>query len=70
MLQYNIWTGLANLNLGASLQHYNPVIDEAVRTKYNLPESWRMYAQMPFGGINSEPEAYEVTNLEERVIIK
>lgn len=27
MLQINIWTGLKELGLGASLQHYNPVID-------------------------------------------
>jgi predicted oxidoreductase (fatty acid repression mutant protein) len=70
MLQYNIWTGLANLDLGASLQHYNPVIDEAVREKYGLPNSWKLMAQMPFGGINSEPEPYDVLNLDERVLIK
>ncbi|NLC96348.1 MAG: nitroreductase family protein [Erysipelotrichaceae bacterium] len=68
MLQYNIWTGLANMDLGASLQHYNPIIDEAVREKYNLPTNWKLYAQMPFGGKNSEAKPYEVTNLDERVI--
>ncbi|MDR1959368.1 MAG: hypothetical protein LBQ54_10080 [Planctomycetaceae bacterium] len=35
--------------MGASLQHYNPLIDEAVRKEWNLPESWQLIAQMPFG---------------------
>ena len=27
--------------MGASLQHYQPLIDEAVRKEWGLPESWR-----------------------------
>lgn len=57
MLQLSIWSSLRELGVGASLQHYNPVIDEAVRQLFDLPESWRLIAQMPFGGIGSEPDA-------------
>ncbi|MDO2948390.1 nitroreductase family protein [Aeromonas simiae] len=49
--QFAVWTALAQEQLGASLQHYNPIIDEAVRQAWNLPESWRLRAQMPFGSI-------------------
>ena len=57
MLQLSVWSGLRELGVGASLQHYNPVIDEAVRRLFDLPDSWRLIAQMPFGGIGSEPDA-------------
>lgn len=49
MLQLGIWTALAEAGIGASLQHYNPLIDKAVKTKFNLPDSWQLVAQMPFG---------------------
>lgn len=49
MAQFAVWTALANANIGASLQHYNPIIDEAVRQAWNLPPSWVLSAQMPFG---------------------
>lgn len=47
--QYAVWTVLADNNIGASLQHYNPIIDDAVRKLWDLPESWSLSAQMPFG---------------------
>ncbi len=51
MLQYALWTALAAEGLGANLQHYNPVIDQGVRELFELPESWQLVAQMPFGSI-------------------
>lgn len=49
MAQLAVWTTLANADIGASLQHYNPLIDEAVAKQWNLPASWKLRAQMPFG---------------------
>ncbi|HGN8625353.1 nitroreductase family protein [Pseudomonas aeruginosa] len=49
MAQFAVWTALAEADLGASLQHYNPLIDEAVRAQWALPHSWSLRAQMPFG---------------------
>ena len=49
MLQLAVWTALAEAGVGASLQHYNPLIDEAVKKEFNLPASWKLVAQMPFG---------------------
>jgi predicted oxidoreductase (fatty acid repression mutant protein) len=35
--------------VGASLQHYNPLIDAAVARQWNVPAYWKLRAQMPFG---------------------
>lgn len=67
MLQLSIWSGLRELGVGASLQHYNPVIDGAVRTMFGVPESWKLIAQMPFGGIAAEPDAKEKEDITKRV---
>jgi predicted oxidoreductase (fatty acid repression mutant protein) len=56
MLEFAVWTALAQVGLGASLQHYNPLIDEAVKKEWNLPKSYRLLAEMPFGKPNSMPE--------------
>ena len=55
MLQIAVWTGLRGLGIGANLQHYNPVIDDAVRRLFDLPQNHVLVAQMPFGGIMAEP---------------
>lgn len=67
MLQLSIWSGLRELGIGASLQHYNPVIDEAVKDLLNLPEEYVLVAEMPFGGIVSEPEPKEKEEIKNRV---
>jgi uncharacterized protein len=36
------------------LQHYNPLIDAEVAKQWNLPASWKLRAQMPFGS-NLQP---------------
>lgn len=51
MLQLAVWTALAEQGLGATLQHYNPLIDEAVTAEFGLPATWTLLAQMPFGQI-------------------
>lgn len=49
MLQFMTWTALEDMGYGASLQHYNPIIDNAVRERWLIPPLWRLIAQMPFG---------------------
>jgi len=56
MAQFAVWTALAEAGIGASLQHYMPLIDEAVAQTWNVPASWRLRAQMPFGS-NEQPLA-------------
>jgi len=54
MAQFAVWTALAEVGVGASLQHYMPLIDAAVAQEWNVPASWRLRAQMPFGS-NAQP---------------
>jgi len=49
MLQYIIWTALEIEGLGASLQHYNELIEDEVKRQWNVPNSWKLISQMPFG---------------------
>ncbi len=49
MAQFAVWTALANAGIGASLQHYNPLADDAAAARWDLPASWKLRAQMPFG---------------------
>lgn len=52
--QFAVWTALATANIGASLQHYNPLPDEKVAAKWDIPASWKLRAQMPFGSHQGE----------------
>lgn len=69
MLQYIVWTSLELEGLGASLQHYNPLIDKEVKKEWKIPDSWKLIAQMPFGKITTPPGEKEYKPLEERIKI-
>jgi hypothetical protein len=69
MHQLAIWTMLEDAGLGASLQHYNPLIDDEVRRTWKLPESWMLIAEMPFGTPLAEPGEKEFRELSERIKI-
>ncbi len=51
--QLNTWVTLADNGIGANLQHYNPIIDDLVKEAFNIPDNWRLRAQMPFGSIEA-----------------
>lgn len=67
MLQYIIWTSLEAEGLGASLQHYNPLIDEEVKKTWNIPHQWKLIAEMPFGKPTMPPGEKQFQPLDERV---
>lgn len=67
MLQYVIWTALEIEGLGASLQHYNELIEEEVKKQWDIPEQWKMIGQMPFGKPTARADAKEFFSLEERI---
>lgn len=69
MHQLAIWTMLEDKGFGASLQHYNPLIDEDVRLTWQLPETWQLVAQMPFGIPTADPGVKEYNDLSERIKI-
>lgn len=70
MLQFVIWNMLENEGLGASLQHYNPIIDAKVKEAFQIPVQWRLIAQMPFGKPTAQPEEKTFIPIENRVKIK
>lgn len=67
MLQLAIWTALRERGIGANLQHYNPVIDARVKALFGVPASWKLIAQMPFGGIVAPPDAKDPEDISARV---
>jgi len=69
MLQISVWTALREMNIGASLQHYNPVIDELVRKQFNVPDNYKLIAEMPFGGIVSQPDPKDKEDISKRVAV-
>lgn len=67
MLQFAIWTALESVGLGASLQHYNPLIDTDVSIAFHTHQSWKLIAQMPFGKVVTPAGEKEFIPIEERV---
>lgn len=56
MLQFAVWTALEAEGLGASLQHYNPLVDARVAEEWKVPVTWKLTAQLVFGGrASTEP---------------
>jgi len=69
MLQYIVWTSLRTEDLGASLQHYTEVIKDRVYDEWNIDESWKLVAQMPFGKILTPAGDKEFMPMEKRLRI-
>lgn len=69
MLQFAVWAALEQEGLGVSLQHYNPLIDDEVKAAWNLPKSWKLIAEMPFGEPTGEPGVKDFLPLEQRMSI-
>ncbi|MGE8077413.1 nitroreductase family protein [Peribacillus loiseleuriae] len=67
MHQLVVWTALEAEGLGASLQHYNPLIDDEVKKEWNIPDNWKLIAQMPFGNPIALAGEKEFQPLEDRV---
>ena len=58
--QFAVWTALHTEGLGASLQHYNPIVDEEVHATWDVPASWKLRAQIVFGSVEAPaaPKSY------------
>jgi len=69
MHQFAIWTMLEDAGFGASLQHYNPLIDKEVAKEWNINPKWNLIAQMPFGTPVQEPGEKDFNPIEERLLI-
>ncbi|MFF2857287.1 nitroreductase family protein [Peribacillus sp. NPDC058002] len=67
MHQLVVWTALEAEGLGATLQHYNPLIDDDVKKEWDVPSNWKLIAQMPFGNPADQPGDKEFKPLEDRI---
>ncbi|QLY39910.1 nitroreductase [Hujiaoplasma nucleasis] len=70
MLQSNVWVGLRTKNIGASLQHYNELIDDFVKKTFDIPETWELRAQMPFGHIEELASEKPHIEINKRFLLK
>ncbi|WP_314685790.1 nitroreductase family protein [uncultured Bifidobacterium sp.] len=70
MLQLAVWTALSEAGLGASLQHYNPLIDDGVHEAFSIPASWRLIGQMPFGDVVAPSPAKDSVPVDDRVVVR
>jgi len=69
MHQLAVWMLLGEVGFGASLQHYNPLIDEVVAKTWNISSEWKMIAQMPFGLPLIEPGEKSMEPLDSRSLM-
>lgn len=51
--QFAVWTVLSEQNIGASLQHYNPIVDAEIAEIFDIPANWKLRAQLVFGSIEA-----------------
>ncbi|MCJ1253034.1 hypothetical protein MMC24_000841 [Lignoscripta atroalba] len=69
MHQYMIWTAFTAEGMGCNLQHYNPLIDQRVRTEWNINTEWNLKAQLVFGKPTGQPGEKQFQALEERLMV-
>jgi predicted oxidoreductase (fatty acid repression mutant protein) len=67
MLQLVIWTALQEEGFGASLQHYNELIETDVKKEWSIPDNWKLVGQMPFGKPTAEPGEKQFQALADRI---
>lgn len=67
MMQFAVWTALSSEGLGASLQHYTELIQDEVKKEFNIPDNWKLIAQMPFGKPVADPNEKVFEAIENRV---
>lgn len=66
--QFAVWTALSEQGIGASLQHYNPIVDQEVAQTFDVPASWKLRAQLVLGSI--EAPAGEKTFIDDVIRFK
>lgn len=67
IMQHIVWTGLESEGVCCSLQHYNPLIDDAVALRWSIPQGWRLVTEMVCGSPEAEPMNKTFLPLEGRV---
>ncbi len=66
-VQYAVWLRLTELDLYASLQHYNPLIDEFLYNNLGVDRKYKIIAQMPFGDKDEDISPKKALDIKGRV---
>ena len=69
MLQFIIWTALDSEGLGASLQHYNPLVDDEVAETFKIDKNFKLIGQLVFGSPTTATGERNRNELASRVTI-
>lgn len=67
MLQMVVWTALEDEGFGASLQHYTELVNADVKKEWNISESWKFIAHMPFGKPTFQPDEKQFNIADEHI---
>jgi predicted oxidoreductase (fatty acid repression mutant protein) len=67
MHQFAVWTALEQEGFGASLQHYNPLVDAKVASTWGVDEDWQLTSMLVFGTPVGGAGEKSFSPLEERV---
>jgi len=67
ILQYVIWTSLEVEGLGVTLHHYTELIEDEVKKQWDIPNNWKLIAQMPFGKPIAPAGEKEFMSVDERI---
>ncbi|KIY00231.1 uncharacterized protein Z520_03916 [Fonsecaea multimorphosa CBS 102226] len=72
MHQFIVWTALEAEGLGANLQHFNfhPGITADIKSTFDIPEAWKLKAQLVFGKPTGGPQDKTFEPIEKRVMVK
>ncbi|OQU96603.1 hypothetical protein CLAIMM_02660 isoform 1 [Cladophialophora immunda] len=67
-----VWTALEAEGLGANLQHFNfhPGITADIKSTFDVPEAWKLKAQLVFGKPTGGPQDKTFEPIEKRVVVK
>ena len=69
MMQFAFWTAIADMGLGANIQHYNPIVDARVAEEFGIPDGYRLIAQMVFGRVVTHAGPKDKLSGEELVVV-
>ncbi|KAJ5729808.1 Nitroreductase [Penicillium malachiteum] len=67
--QFILWTAMSERGLGASLQHYSPLVDSMVVEQWKVPATWQLKAQLVFGELTGRPPQKASLPLEDRMFV-
>ncbi len=68
--QYAVWLMLTDYGVSASLQHYNPLVNDYIYKQIGISEDYEIIAQMPFGSADDVVQERKDKNIDERVFKK